>query len=185
MIEWSMNVAAQPALPPAIPVRPDPAEHSSSFFRYFCTRSNKISRPAPSSPRSPIKKTNAFPPLRHSFSLFRVFCTRSNKISHLFSTTCTLFLTLKKISHLFSHSSQKYPRVGGGIVSLSAISRDNVSQVLWNQHLRKKGGGWVQQALLPAGERQTTYGKPAVAKSVRIHPPTQTDPAGAGCTCSR
>jgi hypothetical protein len=142
------------ALPPLL--------HSSPLFHSFCTRSYKTSPFAPSLPRSPRKKTNALPQLLHSSSLFHYFRMRSNKISPLVSTTSTLFFTLKKISPLFSNSSQKHPGVGGGIVSLPAISRDNqlgytlhkfcaypglsvsvatVSQVLWNQQLRKKGGG--------------------------------------------
>src|SRR5579863_170297 len=104
-----MNVAAHPALLPSTPAYPEPVEHSSSLFIVSCARSNKISQFAPSSSRSPRTKTNAVASLFHSPSLFRFFCTRSNKISHLFSTTCPLFFTLKKISHLFSHSSQKYP----------------------------------------------------------------------------
>ena len=125
MLEYVMNVGAQSVLHPATPAYSELVDHSSSLFILFCTRSNKISQFAPSSSRSPRTKTNAVASLFHSPSLFRSFCTRSNKISHLVSTTCTLFFTLKKISHLFSHSSQKYPGVGGGIVSLPAISRDN------------------------------------------------------------
>lgn len=76
------------------------------------------------------------PRLPYSSSFFYIFRKRSNKISPLFCWNYTLSVTLAKISHLFSNTSQKHPGVRGvgcGLylqpaeikVSLSKISRDN------------------------------------------------------------
>ena len=59
--------------------------------------------------RPPATPTSRFGNVLGSFHSLR---TRSNKISPLFSMTSLLFVTLKKISPLFAHSSQKHPRYG-------------------------------------------------------------------------
>ena len=118
--------------------------HSLSLFHSFCARSNKISPlvsmtyplfvtlekispPCSEVIEEPKEKDHTLPPLLCSSSPFRSFRTRSNKIAPLFSTTYPLFVTLEKISSLFTYSSQKHPGVGGCIVSLSRKLRDNRS----------------------------------------------------------
>jgi hypothetical protein len=108
-----MNSRLQPQTHPTAGPPATPPFHFGNLFRSFhsfCTMSNKISTLAPSSGRSPSKKTNAFLPVFHSLSFFHSFSGRSNKISPLFSMTSPLFVTLARISPLFAHSSQKHPR---------------------------------------------------------------------------